>query len=229
MTIYRYALIRGVRAPLSLAANCIMPLAIMFIFPLWADGAMHGFSLLTLFVVGGAYLMSLNILADKADGAVLRILAAPVTMRRYLTANLFACMTPLIIQMTLVVLIGSVLHGWSLPLSMALFLCYTVLTITSVTMSFAWHCLFKDKESNPSNFSIVLTLMLLLSGVFVPLEFFPGILQHTGAIFPVYWAVRSLDEALVARGMSVEYWQGIGAMLLFAVAFLLYGGKRRIV
>lgn len=231
MTIFRYALLRGVRSPFSLVVNCVLPIGLMFVRTLWEDGGglVGGFSFLVLVIMSGAYLMSMSILSDKTEGTITRILAAPVTMRRYLTENLLACMVPLMVQITLISIFGVILYDWSLTLSMAVFLCYTVLGLASVTMAFAWHCLFRSKEGSGGGFGLVLSLTVFLSGATFPLDAFPGVLQYVGAIFPVYWAIQGVDAVLETGAMAGDYWISLAAMLLFATACLLYGGKRRIV
>jgi len=235
MTIFHFALLRGIRNPLSMVVNCMIPLIIILIRPFWTGGDiagfgnLPGFGLLAFTIMGGAFLMSQSILSDKVDGAIMRILAAPVTMRRYLAENLLSCMVPLVIQIALISLLGFILYDWSLALSFALFLCYTVLALSSVAMAFAWHCLFKSKENSNTGFSLVLTLMMMLGGVFIPIEILPGFLEYAGVIFPVYWAMQGIRSVLETGTMLTEYWLGIAAILLFAIAFLLYGGKRRII
>jgi len=173
--------------------------------------------------------MSLSILTDKADGAIVRILAAPITMRRYFAENLLSCMVPLFVQLIVVSLLGAILYDWGSILSIAVFLCYTILALASVTMAFAWHCLFKSKEASNAGFGFVVTLMSFLSGFLLPLEVFPGLLQYVGAMFPAYWTARGLHSVLETGAMTGDFWLSIVAMLLFAVAFLLYGSKRRII
>ena len=229
MIIFRYALLRGIRHPMSLLCNCLLPLVLMLIRPLWSDGDTFGFALITFVAMSGAYLMSQSIITDKTDGAITRILTAPVTMRRYLVENLFACMVPLLVQTILIALLGFWLYNWTLTLSFAVFLCYTILTLASVAMAFAWHCLFKNKESSAAGFTIVLVLTAILGGLTFPAEFFPGPLQYLGAIFPAYWAMRGIRSAAEVGYLTNDYWLAIAAMMLFATAYLLYGGKRRII
>ena len=233
MTIFRFALRRSARNPLTLICTYFMPIALILIRPLWAGGIGFfpdgGFAILALLTMSSAYLMSLNILADKTDGAVIRILAAPITMRRYLMENLLSCAVPLFVQMGLVAILGAILYDWSVTLSLAVFLCYTILTLASVAMAFAWHCLFKSKADSGAGFSLVLFLTAFLGGVTFPVTVFPGLLEYVGAIFPVYWAMRGLRAVLDTGVMNEQFWIGIAAMSLFTVAFLLYGGKRRIV
>ncbi|MCL2377200.1 MAG: ABC transporter permease [Defluviitaleaceae bacterium] len=233
MTIFYYALLRGaIRNTFSLVVNCFIPIALIFVRPFWTQGVFGitiGFGLLAFVTMSGAYLMSLNILKDKAEGAIHRILAAPVTMRQYLMQNLLACMVPLTAQMLIISALGYFLYDWSITLSLAIFLCYSVLMLASVAMAFAWHCLFKDGDQSASSFMFLLTFMAVLGGLFVPTEFFPGVLQYLGAIFPVYWGIQGLNSVLETGAISSDFWLPIAAMLLFTAAFLLYGGKRRII
>jgi len=230
MTIFRFALIKGLRQPMSLILNCIAPLALIMIRPLWTGEQMlSGFGLLILLIWGGAFLMSQGTLNDRESGAITRIMAAPVSMRNYLTQNLLAYMVPLTAQVTLISILGAILYDWSPTLALGLFLCYTVFTISSVTLSFAWNCLFKTKSSSFSSYSAVITFGVTLSGALIPLEIFPVVLQYAGAIFPAYWGIRAVNSLAELGTMGTDYWIGIAAMVLFSIVFLLYGGKRRMI
>jgi len=230
MTIFKYALIKGLRSPGTFVFNCILPIALILIRPLWAgDIFLSGFGLLIMLIWGGSFLMSQGILNDRADGALTRILSAPVSMFSYLVQNLLAFMVPMTIQVALVVLLGAILYGWGLTLALALFLCYTVFTISAVAMSFAWNCLFKSKDSSFSSFSAVVTFGAFISGAFVPIAAFPeGPLRYVGAVLPAYWAVRGVNS-LAESAITNDFWISIAAMMLFTMAFLLYGGKRRLI
>lgn len=230
MTIFRYALIKGLRNPLTLVCNCILPLVIVFINPLWTgEGFLTGYGLLVLVIWAGSYLMTQGTLRDKETGAITRILAAPISMRNYLTQNLLAFMVPLTVQLVLVSVIGSVLYDWSLIFAFGLFLILATFTVASVTMSFAWNCLFKEKENNFTSFSALLTFGAMLSGAFMPLEFLPDALQNVGAVFPAFWAMRAVSSLSDIATMGTDYWVSIAALALFSIAFLLYGGKRRMI
>ena len=230
MTIFRYALIKGLRNPLTLAFNCVLPILLIFLRPLWiGENFLQGYGLLILLIWGGAFLMAQGTLHDKESGAITRILSAPISMRNYLAQNLLAYMVPLTVQVALVTLLGMGLYNWSPTLALGLFLCYTVFTATSVMMSFAWNCLFKSKNSSFSSFSAAVTFGSFLSGAYISLGNLPTALQYAGAIFPAYWAVRAINSLLEFGTMQGNYWIGLAVMILFSIAFLLYGGKRRMI
>ena len=233
MTIFNFALIKGLRNLPTLVFNCILPIALLLIRPMWtgegALGFLSGFGILAMIVWGGAFLMAQGIMNDKNSGALTRILAGPVSMFQYLTQNLLAFMVPLTLQITIISILGMVLYDWSRTLALAVFICYTIFTMTSVTMSFAWNCLFKSKDASFQTFGAVITFGTFLSGAMVPLELLPSVLQYVGAIFPAYWGIRGINAFLSYDTMGLDYWMGIGAMLLFTLVFLLYGGKRRMI
>jgi ABC-2 type transport system permease protein len=224
---------KGLRSPLTLVVNCILPLVVIFVPPFWELGGFMGdryagFGILAMVIWSGAFLMAQGILNDRESGTIVRILSGPVSMFNYLVQNLLAFMVPLTIQVGLISVIGMILHDWNAALALGLFVCYTVFTVASVAMSFAWNCLFKRKETSFTTFSAVLTFGIFLSGALLPITLFPDVVQYAGMIFPAYWAVRGI-EVLLESGMTGEYWISIGAMALFTIAFLLYGGKRRMI
>jgi len=172
--------------------------------------------------------MSLGILSDKTSGTIVRILAAPVTMFDYLSQSLLAFMMPLIIQILLLSVVGAILYNWTLTFFLALALCYIIFTISAVAMGFAWNCLFKDREQSSSIFLALITFGSFLSGALFPLELFPQPLQYVGAILPAFWAVRGIND-LLDYGIVSNYWIALLIMLLLAIIFLFYGGKRKLI
>jgi len=232
LTIFRFALVKGLRSPMTLVLNCILPVVLMFVRPLWEEtgllGGEAGFGFLVMIIWGGTFLMAQGTLNDRENGTIIRILSAPVSMFNYLVQNLLAYMVPLIVQVFLVSALGMILYDWGITLALALFVCYTVFTISSVALSFAWNCLFKRKASSFPAFGALVSFGTFLSGALLPLTLFPTVLQYVGTIFPAYWAVRGINEALEV-GMTGDYWLSILAMALFTMAFLLYGGKRRMI
>jgi len=124
---------------------------------------------------------------------------------------------------------GHVLHGWRLSFTFALVLCYTIFAAACVGFSFAWSCLFKTREVGYSIFSVVAMFMAALGGLVLPLSMLPTAIRYIGAIFPAYWAAFGLDALMVSGAAAWQFWLALAAMALFAIAFLLYGGKRRII
>ncbi|MCL1845659.1 MAG: ABC transporter permease [Defluviitaleaceae bacterium] len=231
MTIFNYALRRGLKNPVVIVVNFILPAAIILVS--FSDenpmGAERGYYLLAMAIMFGAYFMARSIQQDKLDGTVIRILAGPVTMRGYLVQNFFSTMIPMAAIIAAAVAVGAAVHGWGLEFSALLAVCYLFLAATSVGLAFAWSCIFKDKETSFAVFSVFLTTVVSLGGLLLPLDLLPGPLPYISALLPAHWAARAIETLLQDNGANGMYLLSLFAMTLFAVAFLLYGSKRRIV
>jgi ABC-2 type transport system permease protein len=173
--------------------------------------------------------MARGIQSDKIDGTVIRILAGPVTMRGYLVQNFFASMLPMLGVSTALGILGMIIHGWGLEKVIGLVLIYSFLAATSIGLSFTWSCIFKNAESATLVFTMMMMLVVFISGMMLPLSIIPDAIQYVGALFPAQWAVRAI-EALNEYGLGAgTVWLSLLAMSMFAIAYLLYGGKRRII
>ena len=232
MTIFKFALLRGLRSPLSLILNFAAPVALVFIRNFWQDGGegglTGGFMLLGALIMFGAFAAARGIFNDRTDGTVTRILSGPTTTLRYLAQNLLACMVMMFIPIGVIVSVGAILHGWEISLAIWLFLCYTIFAAASVAFCFAWSCLFKTKETSSALFSLAAMFMGYLGGLLLPAQFLPRALNLIGAAFPPFWIARALEN-LLSYGATTQYWLSLLALVLFTVAFMLYGGKRRII
>ena len=233
MTVFKYALLRGLKSPASLILNCVMPLLLIIRNPAMGFGIAgpeqnRAPFLVALMIIFGGFYIARSIQIDKMDGTIIRILAGPVTMRGYLVQNFLAAMIPMTLLSILIGVFGLVLHGWELYFAAGLAICYILLAATSIGLSFVWSCLFKDKEASSAVFAVLITAVATLSGLMIPFALLPNFLRYVGALFPAQWANRSL-EALMDYGMGGQFWLGILAMALFTIAFMLYGGKRRLI
>ena len=227
MTVFKYALKRGIVSPVALIFACVLPIAFV-VFGNFENEDSRGFYLVAFSLMVGAFFAAKGIQNDKIEGVVIRILAGPVTMRSYLVQNLLASLVPMAVLSLVIGGLGMVLHEWSLPLALGLAACYAFLAATSIGMSFVFSCLFKDKETSTGIFSAFITLPAMLGGFMIPLSVMPDVLFYLGAIFPAHWATRGIETLVVGEGLGI-FWLSLLAMFLFSVAFLAYGGKRRIV
>ena len=233
MTIFKYALKRGF-TPVSAIINFGLPLFFMIVMrgegvgvqTVMGDQSLY---LIAFVVMVGGYFMAKGIQNDRMEGVLLRILSGPTTMRDYLTQNLLAATVPMIGVSIWISALGIFLHDWDMTFAVGMALIYTFLAITSIGLSFAWSSLFKSKEASSGAFGAVLTAMSLLSGFFVPLNLMPDFLFYLGAIFPAHWASRAIIIMVDYGQFTQMFWLSLLAMFLFTVAFVLFGGKRRLI
>lgn len=227
MTIFRFALLRSLRQKATLALLCITPLAMIFIEQLWSPDNGMGFLFYGLVVMFAAFSLVRLTMTDRVSGTIVRILAAPVTTVRYLSQNLLAFWLILNVPTLLMIGVGSVGYGWSPERTARLLLCYLVFSAAAITLSLAWNSMFRSKIMADTIFSVVVSFMALLGGIFIPLSMLPDILRKIGMATPLYWFTNAILR-LQGQEEADGYWISIIIMLLFSVAFLLYGSKRRL-
>ena len=227
-TIYKFALLRAWRNPLSLVFNAALPLALILIPGLWSGSSAIGFSFIGVAIMYGAFMAARGILNDKLDGTLIRIFTTPVTTLGYLSQNLMAAMTSLTVQILAVGIIGSSLYGWGPQFTLSLMLLYFLFAAASVAFSFAWSCMFKDRETSYAIFSVLMSVVAMLGGFFIPLQVLPSALRYIGALFPAFWASNGI-LALQGGDVMGGYWLSAAVIALFAVLYMVYGSKRRIV
>lgn len=227
MTIFYWALVRSLRQKFTLFVLCIVPLVLIFIRPWWGLGTGLGFTIYGLVLLFSAFLLVRAIFTDRLTGAVVRIFTAPVTTFQYLTQNLLAFWGLLAFQIGVMVTLGMFLYNWTGLVAMKLFLCYIFFASTAIALSLAWDSLFQSRELSDTIFSMVVSIMALLGGSYIPITMLPAGLQKVGMLFPNYW----LSSAVLAIGPApagTDFWLANAILLLYAVAFLLFGSKRRL-
>lgn len=227
MTIFLYALIRSLRRRTTMAALLIIPLIMIFIRPLWLGSESVGFTFYPLLILFASFSMVRLIMMDRVTGTVIRIFIAPVTTLKYLTQNLSAFCSLISLQVILVISAGTLLYQWEILLAVRLAICYIIFTFTSVALSLAWYSLFRKKEISDAIFSIVVSFMSLLGGIFIPITLIPEILRRVGMLLPTYWLSNAVNQ-LLNNGKAYDYWISIMILCLFSIAFLLFGSKRRL-
>lgn len=225
MTIFQFALIRSLRKKSTLVALFIVPLIMVFIRPLWVLETGTGFLFYGLILLFAAFSLVRLIMTDRVTGTAVRIFAAPITTRQYLSQNLLAFWMITSIQTVVLVVIGAVLYKWEIEMAVWLFLSYSIFSATCIVFSMAWNSLFRSKIMSDAVFSIVISFMGMLGGIFIPLPMLPEVLRKIGMLFPTYWFTNSL--LALQEGIMGEYWLSIFIMVLFSIVFLLYGSKRR--
>ncbi len=227
MTIFLFAFIRSLRRKSTLVAMFVLPLAIVFIRTLWTLENGRGFLFYGMIIMFAAFSLVRSIMIDRMTGTVVRIFAAPVATFQYLFQNLLAFWLIIGVQTIVFVVIGSALYGWGIEMAVRLILSYNIFAVASLAFSLAWNSMFRSKVMSDAIFSIIISLMALLGGIFIPISMLPDFLRKIGMLFPTYWLSNSL-LFIQDKEWNGQYWLSILIMFLFSAAFLLYGSKRRL-
>ncbi len=227
MTIFRFYLIRSMRKRMTLLALIVLPLVILFLPPLWNMEDALGFSFYSLVILFGSFALVRSTMTDRESGLIVRIFAAPVTTLTYLSQSLLAYMLLMLLQVVVFVGIGTALYGWDAYISAMLLLGYILFASTSVSLSLAWNSLFRSKAMSGGVFSILVSFMAILGGVFVPLSMLPDVMQKIGMLFPTYW-ISSILIGIAGRQPPFGIWTSSGILMMFTAIFLIFGSKRRL-
>jgi ABC-2 type transport system permease protein len=107
-------------------------------------------------------------------------------------------------------------------------LLYFLFAAASVAFSFAWSCLFKDKETSYAFFSVLMSIVAMLGGFFMPLAILPDALRFIGALFPAFWTSNGI---LYLQGGSAmgSFWISAAVIFMFSVLYMVFGTKRRMI
>jgi ABC-2 type transport system permease protein len=227
LAIFKYALLRAYRNPLSIILNAALPLGIILLPGFWQGETPSGFSFIGIALMYGSFVAARGILNDKLDGTITRILSSPVTFLQYLLQNLMAAMAPLTAQILTVGIIGSLLYKWDIIFTLSIMLIYFLFAAASVAFSYAWSCLFKSKETSYAMFSVLMSVVAMLGGLFLPLEILPNALRYIGALFPAFWVSNGILYLQGGNAMGT-YWISIAVITMFSILYMVFGSKRRI-
>jgi ABC-2 type transport system permease protein len=226
MTILRFALKRSFRSPFNILLLCVLPVGVVFIPPVEGTTLPLGIHFYGQVIMFAAFLMVRSLVDDRASGVLTRIVVAPVSYFRYLGETLLAYGILLIIQNAAVVILAAVLYGQRLGsplLQLAAFGCYS---LTSIAFCLAGFSLFGRRDTAYGILSTVIILLSMIGGFYWPVEMMPAFLQKAALVTPPYWLVNALT-ALQRGDPPSRVALSVTIMLLFAMAFLIVGSRRR--
>ncbi|WP_130860671.1 ABC transporter permease [Gracilibacillus phocaeensis] len=226
MTIFFFAIKRCFRDIMNIVLLCVLPIIVI----LMPDGKWTllpiGFQLYgTVLFFAAAKLVSI-IMEDRIKGILVRIGVSPVTHFQYLWQNLLAYSLVLVIQVV-IVMVGGLLYGHDLVQPFLLFVIYTLFAITAIGFSLAWFSLFRQKETAFVILVGLIMLMSMASGMMWPIDLMPEFMQRLVMLLPTYWLVKSL-QIVASQADVVELVVPLVMLLMFTVAFLVIGSKRRL-
>ncbi len=226
MTIFRFALKRVFRSPLNLLLVCVLPIGAAFLPSAEGWVVPIGFHMYGAILLFAAFLMLRSVVEDGASGVLERIGAAPITHFQYLWQTLLAYAVVLVVQNAVMIFLGVLVHGERIPSPFLLFVAYSAFSMTSLAISLAGGALFRNRETSYQALTAVLMVLAMVGGFFWPLEIMPPSLRRAAMVTPCYWLVEAM-RLLQQNGPPARFALSIAVMLLFAIAFLLVGSRRR--
>ncbi len=226
MTVFRFALKRSFRNPFNILLLCVLPVGVVFLPVVPGSILPLGFHLYGQVIMFAAFLMVRTTLEDRLSGVLSRIGVAPVNYFRYLWETLLAYGLLLVAQNAVVAGLGAVVYGGTLKAPLLQFAAFSCFSFTSIAFSLAGCSLFGRREITYASVPTVITLLSLLGGFYAPVEMMPEMLQKAAMVTPPYWLIKALS--VLQRGDPPgRFVLSLAIMLLFSMAFLVVGSRRR--
>jgi len=227
VTIFKYAMIRNFRSPVSYLLGLLVPVILIFAMAtIWTYAPVVGLSTMIILMLMNSALLAGLILEDRVDGSIIKILVSPVSMASYIFQNLLAAILPVALQFVLLGIVGLFRYNWAVEFTVGVTVALLICAVSTAAFSFCWNMFFKSKSGSRYSFLFAAALIVLLSGLMIPIEALPGFMQHVGAILHPYWFTRAV-MALHNYGITVQFWIYNTISLFMGVGFLLIGSRRR--
>jgi len=125
-----------------------------------------------------------------------------------------------------VVILGAIRYGGVLGSPLLQFAAFASFSLTSIAFSLAGYSLFGRRELAYSSLPLAITLLSLLGGFYAPVEMMGDALQKAARLTPTYWLINALS-VLRREQPAGRFVLSVAIMLLFAMAFLVVGSRRR--
>ncbi|MFC0504013.1 ABC transporter permease [Micromonospora costi] len=180
---------------------------------------------------GGLITLAQQIVVEREDGTLLRAKATPNGMLGYLIGKLTLMSTVALVSMVIQIVPALFLvEGLRLTSVMA-WMTLLVVVVIGLVATLPIGAVIGSLIENPRNLGLVMLPMMgliALSGIFYPINGYPGWLQAVAQVFPIYWlglGMRSalLPDALAAveLGGSWRHLETLGVLGAWAVLGLV--------
>lgn len=178
--------------------------------------------------------LGITLVMEREDGTLLRAKAIPNGTLGYFTGKIVSRVAVSIVSVLLPLAVASLLFD-GLRLDIVTLVWVLLLGLVAVLPTGAiLGALFKSVQSM-GFMSLLVFLLLAVSGVFYPITAFPEWLQWIAQVFPLYWLGLGLRSALLPDSLSAveigESWrhlETVGVLGLWAVVgFLIAPGLLR--
>jgi ABC-2 type transport system permease protein len=166
---------------------------------------------------------SMSIVLDRAMGTFDRILAAPVSSASIVLGKIFSGTVLGFISSIVLLILGGVIYGVSfvsIPfvLFMVMLACFSFTGIGTIVSGLA----SEPREANMM-FNVLRFPLILLSGIFFPIESLPFPLQYVSRAFPLTYAAEAIRT--FTGTMSDIVYIDIVVLVVYAAATVLIGSK----
>jgi len=175
----------------------------------------------------GAVEAAMGMMRDRRNGIWSRLRASPVSrwlilLGRFIGATIQSFFVYLVVFSVGMLLFHYRITG-SIPGFLLVALCIGAMA-ASVGLFIA--ALGKNEQQSRPLSILVILIMLMLGGAWIPTFLLPGWVQNVSMLTPVKWAVDGIDTMTWRGGTFAQSLPFAGVLLLFALVLSLIAGKR---
>ncbi len=161
---------------------------------------------------------------ERANGTLSRLLVTPTSKAAYLGGTILGQVLTALVQMTLLVVFGSVVMKMNWGQSPAALVMVMVASALSAAALGTMLGTLVRSESQANGLSIMIGMLLaMMGGCWYPIELFPAGIRNAAQALPTYWAMQGfLDIAVRGQGPTGVA-QECAVLLGFALVFFTIG------
>lgn len=154
---------------------------------------------------GGMLVLASQLVIEREDGTLLRAKATPNGMLGYLVGKIILMSTVALVSM-FIQLVPALffLDGLRVTSASAWFTLLWV-AVLGLVATLPMGAVLGALIENPRNLGLVMLPnmgLIALSGIFYPINGYPGWLQGVAQVFPIYWLGLGMRSALLPDGMA---------------------------
>lgn len=143
-----------------------------------------------------------EVLQDKENHILSRILASPVTLSQFLFAKMLRCFLLCSFALVLLLLLTWLIFGihWGNPLLLLIVVAASAFSMTGL-LSLVYSAARTKEQANGLS-SVLLLTVGMLGGSMFPYENLPSIMRWMGQMTPNRWCVLAIHQVVNARPLA---------------------------
>ena len=154
---------------------------------------------------GGMLVLASQLVVDREDGTLLRAKATPNGMLGYLIGKIVLMSAMALVSMALQLIPALFFLDGLRVTSAAAWFTLAWVAVLGLVATLPMGAVFGSLIENPRNLGLVMLPnmgLIALSGIFYPINGYPGWLQAVAQAFPIYWLGLGMRSALLPDGMA---------------------------
>jgi ABC-2 type transport system permease protein len=185
----------------------------------------------------GLLVMSMMLLAhstgakmndDKENGIYQRIMASPLSKKRYNLEAMASLLTMVGLNIIVVMIVVSQILGGDFgPNPLNVLIVLFVFGTVAVAITNLINNISKNRRQASTISVMITTPLCMLGGCFWPIEVTPKVMQYISNFVPTKWVMQAISKTVAGGGLDTVL-QEIVILLLFALAIFMVSSSKRI-